>query len=457
MKPTPSEQEHGFLRRVHEPSKKKYLKEWLDLPAHIHHVAHRMANPPSERPQSQREFLQLLQCFEITADNAVVSEKFGHGVRTAANGNRLLVSWEAHTEYYSYQIWHIPQDKTKPLHFGPITFPDYHFPLSPLGIRVNALDIIISSETHVPQEEIRTMMPGPHLYGSRVFGETISVVTSFTPDDDLRERYLMFSASPEVLLQQLARLIDTVVAIENYTHLILLPFQAFSHAIDQIHEFEQRHLYQRGVITAQLNTSTPQTLQQWLTILTQDFLKVSRLAESMRYKLSASVPYDSIVRGNLHALQEQSIPPYRLLSDYIYGITTGVADGYQQLLKRIDAMENDFEGTIAVIRTKVDLLLQDQNLALQDQNISLLASVDKTTRSQAILQHTVEGLSVIVISYYLSGLANYVFKAFQELGWIQSYTYASGLFVPVSIGISFTLIILGRKIINKRLFSDRQK
>ena len=242
--------------------------------------------------------------------------------------------------------------------------------------------------------------------------------------------------------------------IENYTHLILLPYQAFGHAVDQVHEYEQRHLYQRGVITNQLDSATHQTLQRWLTVLTQDFLHVSRLAESMRYKLSASVPYDTIIRENIKSLQEQPLPWGRILSDYIFSKTTGVADGYQQLLRRIDALEHDFEATISVIRTKVELLLQDQNLALQDQNLKLLASVDKTTKSQAILQHTVEGLSVIVVAYYLSGLANYIFKALHEDGWIESGTLASGIFVPISLLFSFGLVFLGRKIINKRMFSD---
>jgi uncharacterized membrane-anchored protein len=34
---------------------------------------------------------------------------------------------------------------------------------------------------------------------------------------------------------------------------------------------------------------------------------------------------------------------------------------------------------------------------------------------QLILQRTVEGLSFIVLSYYLTGLASYVFKALDEL------------------------------------------
>ena len=452
LKPQPSK--GGYLRQLHEATK-TYLADWLDAPAHIHHIAHRMANPPLERPQSRREFKELLDCFHIPEEQTVLYDKFGFGVLIAENGDRLVVSWEAHTEYYSYQVWHIPQDTTKPLEFGPITFPHYQFPLSPLGIQVNALDILICPDTQFTSEELRAKMAGPQLYGSRVFGTDISVVANFTPDDYSRERYCLFSSSREILLPQIARLVDTLVAIENYTHLILLPYQAFSAAVDQVHQYEQRHLYQRNVITTQLERATSSTLQHWLTVLTQDFMKVSRMAESMRYKLSATVPYESIVKGNLDALQEQPLSSGRVISDYINHKITGVADGYQQLLRRIDALEEDFEVTISVIRTKVELLLQDHNLALQDQNLKMLASVDKTTKSQAILQHTVEGLSIIVIAYYLSGLGNYVFKALHEQGWLETATFASGVFVPISLGISFGLIVIGRKIINSRLFAEK--
>ena len=450
----PQTSKFRFLRQLHEPTK-KYLGEWFDAPAHIHHIANRMANPPLERPQSRREFKELLDCFQVPENQAVLYEKFGYGVRTAENGDRLVIAWEAHTEYYSYQVWHIPQDTTKLLEFGPITFPQYQFPFSPLGIQVNALDILILPHAQFSQEELKSKMEGPQLYGSQVFGKDISVVANFTQDDYGRERYCVSSTSRDVLLPQLVRLIDTLVAIENYTHLILLPYQAFSTAVDQIHQFEQRHLYQRNVITTQLGSATSSTLQNWLTVLTQDFMKVSRMAESMRYKLSASVPYESIVKDNLEALKEQPLASGRVISDYIRHKITGVADGYQQLLRRIEALEKDFEGTISVIRTKVELLLQDHNLALQDQNLKMLASVDKTTKSQAILQHTVEGLSIIVIAYYLSGLADYVFKGLHEAGWLANPTFASGIFVPISLFISFSLIFFGRKLINKRSLSEK--
>ena len=82
-------------------------------------------------------------------------------------------------------------------------------------------------------------------------------------------------------------------------------------------------------------------------------------------------------------------------------------------LKRIDTLRGGFEGIISIIRARIDLIVEGQNLTL------LLKSVDKTTKSQVILQHTVEGLSIIVIAYYVAGLAGYIFKGLQEVGWLK--------------------------------------
>ena len=451
MSVKPTIQSDGILQQLHKPSQ-KYVEGWLDVPAHLHHFAHRMANPPMERPQSRKEFQQLLQCLGIDKDNSVLEEKVGYGVTTAPNGDRLIAIWEAHTEYYSYQIWHIPLDPQQELSFGPLTYPGYTFPFSPLGIEVNALDILITPAREYDQQELSALLPGPQLYGSRILDQPIHVAASFTLDEHGRERYLIWAPLPEQIRPKLPRLVDILIMVENYTHLILLPYQAFSGAVDQVQRFEQRHLYQRSLITKKLMNATHSLLQQWLEGLTQDFLEVGRLANSMRYRLSAAVPYDRIVHSNIQALQEQAVPFGRTLTDYFQWKITGVSDGYQQFLTRIHALEQDFEGTIAVLRTRVELARQEQNLILQDQNLKLLASVDKTTKRQAILQHTVEGISVIVIAYYLSGLANYIFKALHEVGWLPNYLVASGIFVPLAIGLSFGLIAWGRKRIHTKHF-----
>jgi uncharacterized membrane-anchored protein len=238
-------------------------------------------------------------------------------------------------------------------------------------------------------------------------------------------------------------IVDAIVRIETYYHMLLMQKPLFSAAVDQAYKFEQVHLKQREIISEHIGHADSLTLQRWLNGLTQDLLKTTRLSSRLHFELSASVPYDKIVHRSLASLGERTLSPYRPMSEYVLSGITGVAEGYQQLLKRMDTLRSGFEGTISIIRARVDLMLQSQNL-------SLLISVDKTTKSQAILQYTVEGLSVIVIAYYLSGLMAYIFKGFQEMGWLRSADIAAALFVPVSIGISLGITILGRKLLQKK-------
>ncbi|MDQ6732654.1 MAG: hypothetical protein M3Z35_00845 [Nitrospirota bacterium] len=102
-------------------------------------------------PRAERN-LRILQCLAISPDESVLHDTFGYGIKTSDHADRLILVWQAHTEYYSYQVWHIPSDKTTPLSFGPLTFPNYVFPVSCLGLQVNALDLLI---TKAPQPALK--------------------------------------------------------------------------------------------------------------------------------------------------------------------------------------------------------------------------------------------------------------------------------------------------------------
>ena len=435
-----------LIRKLHERPQMP-LAEWLRAPAHVHYEAFRMSDPPVQRPASRDEFRSLLESFKVSGDAMVIQDAFGYGVKTAATGDQLIVIWQAHTEYYSYQIWHIPSLHAGVVAFGPMTFPNYRFPLTPLGAEVCRLDIVLMAKPLPDCEALRPQFPGPVMYGSRILDEETALVTSFTPDEHGREHYWVSVGSARSSRSHLKDIVDAIVRIETYYHLLLMQKPLFSAAVDQAYKFEQVHLKQREIITGHIGHADSLTLQRWLNGLTQDLLKTTRLSGKLHFELSASVPYDKIVHRTLASLDERTLPLYRPMSDYVLSGITGVAEGYQQLLKRIDTLRSGFEGIISIIRARVDLMLQAQNL-------TLLASVDKTTKSQAILQHTVEGLSVIVIAYYLSGLMVYIFKGLQEMGWLRNSHIAAALFVPLAIGLAFLITSLSRKHLHKKLIGE---
>lgn len=436
-----------MLRKLHEQPQIPLI-DWLRAPAHVHYKAFRMADPPTQRPQSRVEFRSLLETLQIAAETVVLREAFGYGVKEAESGDRLIVIWQAHTEYYNYQLWHLPPPGTSGVTFGPLAFPGYRFPGTALGAEVCRLDIVLTPDLPPSPERLRSLLPGRALYGSRMLDEHTSVLTSFTPDEQGRERYWVTVGSPRSTPAHQKEIVDILVRIETYYHLLLMQKPLFSAAVDQVYKFEQVHLQQREIITSHIGHADSQTLQRWLNSLTQDLLKTNRMAGKLHFELSAAVPYDKIVHSTLASLGEKPLEAYRPVSDYVLKGITGVAEGYQQLLKRIDTLRNGFEGIIGIIRTRVDLIVEAQNLAL-------LQSVDKTTKSQVILQHTVEGLSVIVIAYYLAGLMGYVFKGLSEMGWIANANLASAVFVPIAIGLAFAVTTISRKYLHKKLAGEQ--
>lgn len=437
----------ALLRKLHERPQIP-LTDWLRAPAHVQYKAFRMADPPIQRPASRLEFQSLLGSLKIPAETSSLRETFGYGVKEAETGDRLIVIWQAHTEYYNYQVWHLPPVQNGKLTFGPLTFPQYQFPETSLGTEVCRLEMLLTAEPLPSREQVRTLFPGPVLYGSRILDDQTSVVTSFTPDAQGWERYWVTVGQPRGDSSHLKDIVDAIVRIETYYHLLLMQKPLFSTAIDQVYKFEQVHLKQREIISSHIGHADSQTLQRWLNSLTQDLLKTNRMAGKLHFELSASLPYDKIVHTTLASLVERPLDSFRPVSDYVLSGITGVAEGYQQLLKRIDTLRNGFEGIISIIRTRVDLIVEAQNLAL-------LQSVDKTTKSQVILQHTVEGLSVIVIAYYLAGLAGYVFKGLSEMGWLTNANLASALFVPVAIGLAFAITMVSKKYLQKKLIGEQ--
>ena len=435
-----------LIRKLHERPQMP-VAEWLRAPAHVHYKAFRMSDPPVQRPASRDEFRSLLEAFKVSADTMAIHDTFGYGVKVEASGDRLILIWQAHTEYYSYQTWHIPSDHAGEVTFGPMTFPQYRSPITPLGAEVCRLDILLMIKPLPGSETLRPQLPGPVLYGSRILDEETALVTSFTPDEHGRERYWVSVGSGRSSKSHLQDIVDAIVRIETYYHLLLMQKPLFSAAIDQAYKFEQVHLKQREIISEHIGHADSLALQRWLNGLTQDWLKTTRLSSKLHFELSASGPYDKIVHRTLASLDERTLPLYRPMSEYVLSGITGVAEGNQQLLKRMDTLRSGFEGTISIIRARVDLMLQSQNL-------TLLISVDKTTKSQAILQYTVEGLSVIVIAYYLSGLMAYIFKGLHEMGWLGNADIAAALFVPLSLGLALGITIFGRKLLHKKFSGE---
>ena len=101
--------------------------------------------------------------------------------------------------------------------------------------------------------------------------------------------------------------------------------------------------------------------------------------------------------------------------------------------RRQHALGERIAHTNALLRTKVGIVQERQNR-------KILQSLNTRAALQLRLQQSVEGLSVVAISYYSIGLLSYFCKALKSAGLPIDPDVLSGALIPVvAIGVWFGL------------------
>ena len=95
--------------------------------------------------------------------------------------------------------------------------------------------------------------------------------------------------------------------------------------------------------------------------------------------------------------------------------------------KRLTNLSERIERSSALIRTRADIVREEQNQ-------KLLEKLNDGQRMQLRMQQTVEGLSIAAISYYALGLVVYALKAAKASGLSINIDIATGLAIPVVVG-----------------------
>ncbi|MEO8599898.1 MAG: DUF3422 family protein, partial [bacterium] len=98
-------------------------------------------------------------------------------------------------------------------------------------------------------------------------------------------------------------------------------------------------------------------------------------------------------------------------------------------VRRQEALAERIAHTNDLLRTRVGIVQERQNR-------KILESLNTRAAQQLRLQQSVEGLSVVAISYYLAGLIGYVGKAMKASGLPVNPDVATGILVPViAVGV----------------------
>ncbi len=341
---------------------------------------------PSDRPH---ELEIVLAMPGVEADVTDIHERHigGH------NEDDVHFIWERHSEATTATLV-MPAQLADP--FTPdLTFDSALSWLSSLpGGVIRAVKIAIIKEANVTQALIASLgFNTAELVSCRIDG--IRIWTDFLVRSDNFGRLLV--ATENILPDDLSRLIQRLQELGNYRNLALLGLPLAQAESPRIAALEN----QLVVIAGRMAKGEADTalLDQLCGLSAQ----VTSITAETAYRMSATAAYSKITHDRLAALKAIRIPGYQTLEEFTDRRFLPAARTCASFVMRLEALAVQIERATSLLRTRVEMILQTQNS-------ELLKSMETNASRQLRLQHLVEGLSVVAVSYYAVALLSYLLK-----------------------------------------------
>ena len=204
-------------------------------------------------------------------------------------------------------------------------------------------------------------------------------------------------AEPSQLIQRLQEL-------GNYRKMALLGLPEAQRATPVVTALEQR-LTNITAHVAEKDADADSVLAQ-LSALSAE---LAQIVAHTRYRMSATHAYAELCFDRIRRLDMATVRGFRSLDDFTERRLLPAMRTCDAFTRRLEDLSQRTAWTSAMLRTRVDT-------ALARRNRDLLASMDRRTGLQLRLQHTVEGLSVVAISYYALGLWHHLEAALERQG-----------------------------------------
>ncbi len=227
----------------------------------------------------------------------------------------------------------------------------------------------------------------------------------------------MIGAEASQLLQRLQEL-------GNYRKMALLGLPVAQGAISALAVFEDR-LSDLAIRVADEEADDAVLLDE----LSGLCAELARMTSATGYRMSATRAYADLCTDRLRRLAMIPVRGYVSFDDFTERRLLPAMRTCEAFSRRLDDLSKRAEWTSALLRTRVDT-------AINRRNRDLLASMDRRTALQLRLQHTVEGLSVVAVSYYGAGLLHYVRTALEPAG-IHWPPWSDLLVIPLILAVTW--------------------
>ena len=182
-----------------------------------------------------------------------------------------------------------------------------------------------------------------------------------------------------------------------------------------------------AIITALADPDVAQNDRELLESLTGLAAESECLDAATAFRLSAARAYYAIVIQRIGELREERIPGLQMVAEFMDRRLAPAMKTCEAAADRQAMLAGRVSRTSDLLRTRVDI-------ALEEKNADLLKSMNRRAKVQLRLQETVEGLSVVAISYYLLSLIGYAAKGLKAAGLPVDTDVAQLVALPIILG-----------------------
>ena len=315
---------------------------------------------------------------------------------------RHWLKWEQHTEFVTYTIFSegVEDRPYDPRAFDP--FPQDWLEEAP-GQRVTS--ILIRVEPRRKADEIRDCLDEwfvpESLAVSSVLDDAAVMAGDFRIDQNGHMRFAVF-ASDGTGQRRVGRIVQRLCEIETYKSMSMLGFARVRAMGAQLTALDTRLIELVETMSGE-RSEAETTLKALLEISAE----LETLAAQSSFRFGATWAYEAIVNERIEALREARYQGRQTFAEFMMRRYQPAMRTVRSAQDRLAAMSSRGVRAANLLRTRVDVERSAQNQAL-------LESMDRRSDLQLRLQRTVEGLSVVAISYYAVSLAGYLLYPLEE-------------------------------------------
>ncbi|MEM8956839.1 MAG: DUF3422 domain-containing protein [Pseudomonadota bacterium] len=313
-----------------------------------------------------------------------------------------MLKWESHTEFVTYTVF--GEGVANPAFDGRTfeMFPADWLETIP-GERVTSALIRVEElgdPAEVPEKLHQWMVP-ESLAASWVVDRTAIIAGDFRIDAQGHMRFAVF-VQPGTGARRVGRIVQRVAEIETYKTMSLLGLPVARMLSKRINEIEEDLT---GVVDAmQGEADKPEKTLNSLLAIAAD---LAGLAAQSSFRLGATGAYATLVNQRIEVLREERFDGRQTFAEFMMRRFDPAMRTVTSAEARLATMSDRATRAANLLRTRVDV---DRSAV----NQALLESMDRRADLQLRLQKTVEGLSVVAISYYAVNLVLYVLAPFAE-------------------------------------------